>query len=102
MHPDITNGKGSGKSPALGINKGGSFVQCFLEYPYPSAEVTSLVKISPCSCVSFFDTDNSSHVPNRFGCSSGIWGPLVNLEKLGSTGQSQGGESGPKLRSPCL
>ena len=46
MCPDLTNGKGRGKSPALGINREGSFVwhAHFLEYPCPSAEVKSLVK----------------------------------------------------------
>ena len=65
MRPDLTNGKGTGKSPVLGINRGGSFVlgAHFLEYLHPSAEVKSLVEISPCSRVSFFDTDNLSHVP---------------------------------------
>ena len=54
MRPDLTNGKGTGKSPALGINRGGSFVQRthFLECLCPSAEVKSLVEISPCPCVS--------------------------------------------------
>ena len=44
MHPDLTNGKGTGKSPALGINRGGSFFWRvhFLECPHPSAEVKSL------------------------------------------------------------
>ena len=40
------------------------FIACFLEYLCPSAEVKRLVEISPCSCVSFSDTDNLSHVPN--------------------------------------
>ena len=48
VHPDLTNGKGTGISPALGINRGGSFVQRAhsLEYLNPSAEVKSLVEIS--------------------------------------------------------
>ena len=66
MRPDPTNGKGTGKPPALGVNRGGSFVQSarFLEYPRPSAEVKNLVEISPCSCVSFFNNDDPSHVLN--------------------------------------
>ena len=62
MHPDLTNGKGTGKSRSLGINRGGSFVWCarFLEYPHPSAEVKSLVKISPCPPVSLSNTDDPS------------------------------------------
>ena len=62
MHPDLTNGKGTDTSPTLGINKGGSFVQRahFLEHPRPSAEVKSLVKISPCPRVSLSDTDDLS------------------------------------------
>ena len=44
MCPDLANGKGTGKSLALGINKGGSFVQhtYLLEYTCPSAEVKRL------------------------------------------------------------
>ena len=34
------------------------------EHLRPSAEVKSLVEISLCSCVSFFDPDDQSHVPN--------------------------------------
>ena len=37
----------------------------FFEHPRPSAEVKRLVEISPCSCVSFSDTDDPSHVPNK-------------------------------------
>ena len=62
MHPDLTKGKGTGISPALGINRGGSFVWCarFLEYLRPSAEVKSPVQISPCPRVSLSDTDDPS------------------------------------------
>ena len=62
MCPDLTNGKGTGTSPALGINRGGSFVRgmCFLEYPRPSAEVRRLVAISPCPRVSLSDTGDPS------------------------------------------
>ena len=62
MSPDPTNGKGTGTSPALGINRGGSFVRRthFLECRSPSAEVKSLVEISPCPCVSLSDTDDLS------------------------------------------
>ena len=62
MRPDLTNGKGTGKSPALGINRGGSFVQhvSVLESWCPSAEVKSLVEISPCPHVSLSDTDDPS------------------------------------------
>ena len=62
MRPDLTNGKGTGKSPALGINRGGSFVRSvrFLEDPCPSAEVKNLVEISPCPHVSLSDTDDPS------------------------------------------
>ena len=62
MHPDLTSGKGTGASPALGINRGGSFVRCtcFLEDPRPSAEVKSLVEISPCPRVSLSDTGDPS------------------------------------------
>lgn len=35
------------------------------EHLRPSAEVKSLVEMAPCSCVSFFDTDNPSHAPNN-------------------------------------
>ena len=73
MRPDLTHGKGAGTSPALGINRGGFFAQrtqCtythFLEYLRPSAEVKSLVKSSLCSCDSFFDPDDPSHVPNTY------------------------------------
>ena len=68
VSPDLANGKGTGPSPALGRNRGGSFVQRthFLEHLRPSAKVKSLVEISPCSCVSFFDTDDPSHVPNTY------------------------------------
>ena len=62
MHPDLSNGKGAGTSPALGINRGRPFVRCvcLLEDPRPSAEVKSLVEISPCPRVSLSDTDDSS------------------------------------------
>ena len=62
MRPDLTHGKGTDTSPALGIHWGGSFVWSarFLEYLRPSAEVKSLVKVSPCSCVSLSDTDDLS------------------------------------------
>ena len=73
MHPDPTNGKGTGKSPAIGINRGGSFVQHFLECPCPSAEVKSLgaevkslVKISPCPRVSLSNTDDPSQSYHNF------------------------------------
>ena len=66
ISPDLTNGKGTGTSPALGINRRGIFVRCmyFSEHPRPSVEVKSLVEISPCSCVSFSNSDNLSHLPN--------------------------------------
>ena len=56
VSPDLANGKGTGPSPALGRNRGGSFVQRthFLEHLRPSAKVKSLVEISPCSPFSFF------------------------------------------------
>ena len=62
MSPDLTNGKGSGKSPTLGINRGDFFVQsaCFLKYPHTSAEVKRLVKISPYPYVSLCNTDDPS------------------------------------------
>ena len=62
MSLDLTNGKGTGKSPELGINRGGSFVPgtCFLEYPHPSAEVNCLVTVSPCPQVSLSDTGDPS------------------------------------------
>ena len=61
MRPDLTYGKGTGQSPA-GINREGSFVRRarFLEYPCPSAEVKSLVKISPCPHVSLSDIGDPS------------------------------------------
>ena len=72
------------------INRGGSFVQsaCFLEYLHPSAEVKSLVEISPCSCVTIFDTDNPSHDPNIIFllpdayafCKSGMCARVLTLE----------------------
>ena len=65
MHPDLTYGKGPSTSPTLGINRRVLCSVCALfGVPHPSAEVKSLVEISLCSRVSFFDTDNPSHVPN--------------------------------------
>ena len=63
MHPDLTHGKGTGTSPARGINREGLFFFVLAD-PRPSAEGKSLVEISPCSCVSFSDTGDLSHVPN--------------------------------------
>ena len=63
MCPDLTNEKGTGTSSALGINRAIS-LHALLEYLHPSAEVKSLVEISPCSCVSFFNNDDPSHVLN--------------------------------------
>ena len=62
MRPDLTNGKGTGTSPTLGINRGGSFVlrTRFLKCLRPSAEVKSLVKIFPCPHVSLSDSDDLS------------------------------------------
>ena len=62
MRPDLTHGKGTGPSPALGVNRGGSLVGHlhFLEGPRPSAEVKSLVEMSPCPRVSLSDTGDPS------------------------------------------
>ena len=41
-----------------------SSLRSLFEYLRPSAEVKSFVEISPCSCVSFSDTDDLSHLPD--------------------------------------
>lgn len=64
MNPDLTYGKGTGKPPALGINRGVSFIQRkrFLEYPHPSTKVKSFVEVSPSPRVSLSDTGDQARV----------------------------------------
>ena len=86
MHPDLTNGKGAGTSPALGINRGGSFVRCvcLLEDPRPSAEVKSLVEISPCPHVSLSNIDDLSQSYCNFQQGEGTCGQQSRLGYKGT------------------
>ena len=64
VRPDLTHGKGTGPSPALGVKREGLFF-CAFEHARPAAEGESLVEISPGSGVSFSDRNDPSRGPNR-------------------------------------
>ena len=73
MRPDLTHGKGTGPSPALGVKREGLFF-CAFEHARPAAEGEILVEISPGSGVSFSDRNDPSRGPSS-SYSRGL-GPL--------------------------
>ena len=72
MRPDLTNGKGTGTSPVLGINRGGSFVQHKLfGVPTPFCRSRVLSR-SPRPRISLSDTDDPSQSYLNSQCCCGL------------------------------